>query len=158
MTISAHPDYQRLSQAPKPMAPEVILPSQYFDASRAELSPVGRLWLAVLRDALACAIDLGTTRRTARLRGEAHRWIFDEFVNAPLSFVDICEALAIDPGYLRGGVRRYLAAVHGGRKPARRVYRPNSRRHNLISSPRSRSSRDFHPSPDCSAARSGSLL
>jgi len=112
--------------------PEVILPSQYFDATRADLSPVRRLLLALLEDAIECAMNLGGSRSVMRLRREAHYWIFATAAAAPLTFVEVCAALNIDPNYLREGLTRWLRAARAGRTPARTPYRQNTRRHDVV--------------------------
>jgi hypothetical protein len=112
--------------------PEVILPSQYFDATRADLSPMQRLLLAVLEDAIECAMNLGGSRRVMRLRREAQHWILTVGVVAPLVFDEVCGALNIEPDYLRAGLIRWLRAARAGRTPARVPYRQNTRRHDVV--------------------------
>jgi hypothetical protein len=112
--------------------PEVILPSQYFDATRAELSPTQRLLLAVLEDGIECAMKLGGSRRDMGLRREAQRWIFTEGVAAPLTFEGVCAALKIDTAYLRAGLTRWLRAARAGRAPTRVPYHQNTRRHDVV--------------------------
>lgn len=123
-------------QAPShnPPPPEVILPSQYFDTTRADLSPVQRMLLALLQDALECAMNRGGSRRLIRLRREAHYWIFARGAVAPLTFVEVCAALNIDPGYLRDGLMRWLRAARAGQALERVPYRQNTRRHNIVTS------------------------
>ena len=112
--------------------PEVILPSQYFDATKADLSPMQRLLLAVLEDGVECAMNLSGSRRVMRLRREAQHWIFAVTAVAPLTFEEVCGALNIDPGYLRAGLSRWLRAARAGRTPARVPYRQNTRRHDVV--------------------------
>lgn len=115
-----------------PPLPEVILPSQYFDTTRAELSPVQRLLLAVLEDGIECAIKLGGSRRVMRLRREAQYWIFADSGAAPLPFEEVCAGLNIEPAYLRAGLNRWLRAARAGRTPVRVPYRQNTRRHDVV--------------------------
>jgi len=117
---------------PNQPPPEVILPSQYFDATKADLSPMQRLLLAVLEDGVECAMNLGGSRRMMRLRREAQHWIFATPVVAPLTFEEVCGALNIDPDYLRAGLSRWLRAARAGQTPARVPYRQNTRRHDVV--------------------------
>lgn len=116
--------------------PEVILRSQYFDTTRADLSPIQRLLLAVLEDAVECAMNLGNSHRLIRLRREAQDWIFATTAVAPLTFEEVCAALSVDPDYLRGGLTRWLRAARAGRTPVRVPYRQNTRRHDIITASR----------------------
>lgn len=115
-----------------PPLPEVILPSQYFHATQADISPVQRLLLAVLEDAIECAMNLGGSRRVMRLRREAQHWILHTDVVAPLTFEEVCGALNIEPDYLRAGLTRWLRAARTGGTPARVSYRQNTRRHDVV--------------------------
>ena len=112
--------------------PEVILPSQFFDATKADLSPMQRLLLAVFEDRLECAMNLSGSRRAMRLRREAQHWIFAPTAVAPLTFEEVCGALNIDPDYLRAGLSRWLRAARAGHIPARVPYRQNTRRHDVV--------------------------
>jgi hypothetical protein len=118
--------------------PEVILPSQFFDATRADLSPMQRLLLAVLEDGVECAMNLGGSRRAMRLRREAQHWIFAAAAVAPLTFEAVCGALNIDPDYLRAGLNRWLRAARAGCTPARVPYRQNTRRHDVVTATKRR--------------------
>lgn len=142
------------SAPPNVPPPEVILPSQYFDATRADLSPVQRLVLAVLEDAIECTMNLGGSRRVMRLRREAQHWIFATVVAAPLTFDEVCGALNIDPEYLRAGLTRWLRAARAGRTPARVPYHQNTRRHDVVTAPK-QPCQPRRPTP--SAAASGLL-
>jgi hypothetical protein len=66
-------------------------------------TPEQRLMRAVLDDALDVVLDprphLG--RRDRALRGDAERWLAEDDREWPFSFVNVCEALAIDPVRLR---------------------------------------------------------
>lgn len=112
------------------LAPETVLPSQFFDRAdfTAALQPERRLMLAVLEEAVA------TFQRHARATDRAERALFDEaaawFASDatawPYAFLNICQWLGLDEGYIRRGLRRWSdaertthAAVY--RFPFRRV-------------------------------------
>ena len=83
--------------------PDCILPEQYFDglALRAADVPEKRLMFAVLLDAV-----IQLRRRNTARSAEAERWIRgeDDDADSPFSFVNVCETLGIDPGYLARGL------------------------------------------------------
>ncbi len=90
------------------LGPEVLLPSQYeyLFARREHLSPVQRLMAAVLESAV---YDLQRYRHARRIREkrffrEAYEWFTAQDDKGPFSFIVICEALDLDPDYLRAGV------------------------------------------------------
>jgi hypothetical protein len=90
------------------LQPEVLLPEQYFSGrATVELSPERRLMLAVLEDAIATWVRYrGDERaRTRRLLREVERWMADSDTSWPFSFQNICDALNLDPAYLRRGLR-----------------------------------------------------
>jgi hypothetical protein len=112
--------------------PEVILPSQYFIATPADLTPSQRLHLAILEDALECAINLSASRRAVRLRSEARYWIFSDSATALVAFDEVCGALNINPGYLRAGLNRRIGAARSGATLPRVSYRQNTRTRDVI--------------------------
>jgi hypothetical protein len=80
--------------------------------ARAMVEPERNLLLAVLTDAivryqaLACTSDLGRRRDLS----EAERWISSNDRHWPYSFVNVCEALGIEPTALRGALASWRAA------------------------------------------------
>src|SRR5215467_13797917 len=84
------------------LEPEAVLPSQYFSlpAVDASLQAEKRLMLAVLEDAV------GTFQKCVNARERTGQRLFDE-VEWPYSFLNICQALGLDPGYLRAGLGRW---------------------------------------------------
>lgn len=90
---------------PDASVPDSILPEQFFDrmALRTSDVPEKRLMFAVLLDAIIQLRNRNTNRAA-----EAERWIRgedeDEETDAPFSFCNVCEALGINPGYLRRGL------------------------------------------------------
>jgi hypothetical protein len=84
--------------------PDVILKSQFFDTiGKRSLTSEQRLMLAVLADAINLVQD-GCRSISPRKRSsfsEAKNWIFQSGVRCPLSFDNVCDALAIDAEALR---------------------------------------------------------
>jgi hypothetical protein len=102
---------------------DVILPAQYFDVCRRTAyldTGIHRLMLTVLEDGIRCwqeGID-SFSRRKSRLAFHDNEWIFGEIQDGPFAFETICEALGIDPEWLREGLRRWREA--GGARIPRR--------------------------------------
>jgi hypothetical protein len=82
-----------------------LLPSQYAEmtCTRAGTEPERRLLLAILTDAIVTfQARAASPRRGARREfEEAARWLFSEDRTWPCSFVNVCEALGIEPAPLR---------------------------------------------------------
>jgi hypothetical protein len=124
-----------------PLEPDTLVPSQYFDRVGADAShlPEKRLMLAVLEDAIATfqRFALSDTPRNRRLAEEVEEWAAGSDAEWPFSFRNICEALDLEPEYLRSGMERWKAS-EGSRagKGAPTVYRfpfrrVNGRRHSI---------------------------
>jgi hypothetical protein len=90
------------------MQPDAVLPEQL--RSRRALSSEQRLMVAVLENAVECyqKYALLPNRRARRLFKETHEWIYCDETDWPFSFENICAALAIDAGYLRSGLERWM--------------------------------------------------
>ncbi len=99
---------------PPAFQPEVMLPSQYYEAMRRKHLLEGEklLMFAVLEDAVDTFMKyVNTTRRRGqRLFREAEEWINQKDPNWPFSFENICQFLDIDPEYMRAGLRRWKEA------------------------------------------------
>lgn len=97
--------------------PEVLLPDQFFAALRYQPACPGELRLigAVLEDAIHCfqAYAQAQTARERRLFNAAECWIMQDPTPArpgqtqSFSFEFVCAVLGLDPGYIRGGLRRW---------------------------------------------------
>lgn len=91
--------------------PDVLISAQYFDTLRSKngLEPEKRLMLAVLEDAVRCYQDnLAAESDTKRkLFDEAEEWFLEEGVDAAFSFESICDALDLNPEYVRRGLSRW---------------------------------------------------
>lgn len=81
------------------------LASQAFFDSRvplAKVSPETALMYAVLEDAFLCLQKSGdVTPLVRRHVGEAEEWFRSDDSRSVFSFLSICEALGLDPQYLR---------------------------------------------------------
>jgi len=66
--------------------------------------PEKRLMLAVLQGAVECFQDYA---EQDRLFKDAEEWIFEDDHEWPFSFINICEAVDIDPKYLRKGLSHW---------------------------------------------------
>jgi hypothetical protein len=107
-----------------------LVPSQFFDG--ADWRRVARgevaLRLAILEDAICCFEREGDVAGAGarRLARDAERWLFRDESCGPFSFLEVCDALGIEPGPLRRWLRarrerRRQGDMHGaGRVPVRR--------------------------------------
>jgi hypothetical protein len=87
-----------------------VLPENYFDfrARLNSMSPEAGLMCAVLENALDCfqnPFPCRKPRRAIRLAREAREWFFSDDSRWIFSFVSICTALNLDPGYIRQGLK-----------------------------------------------------
>jgi hypothetical protein len=92
--------------------PDTVLSAQYYASYKTSpyKEPELRLMAAVLEDAIAC-LSIKTHPATARQRKQienAWQWFASEDDSEWIfSFKNICEALGIDPAYLRRGLIRW---------------------------------------------------
>jgi hypothetical protein len=112
--------------------PDVLTLAQYYDGIRTqypEANAIKRLMLAVLQDALRCLQTYAESRNPAHRQAfaEAETWILDRRAEEPFTFVSICEALAIQPHYLRDGIRRWRLQLSDG-LDSRALQRRSARR------------------------------
>jgi hypothetical protein len=122
------------------MVPDILMPVQYYDGMRRgnlETQAIKRLMFAVLADAVRCfqAYADGQSRAGRRMFGEAQWWILDRNSDGPFTFEAICEALGIEPDFLRNGLHQWRVQQSGGMNPRRLGRRANVRRDGQISSP-----------------------
>jgi hypothetical protein len=82
-------------------------------AERIRQQPECRLLWAILQDAIETYVKYtnGSTRRAKRLFVEAEAWMMQDDVTWLCSFVNICHILAIDPDYIRMGLKRWRLRV-----------------------------------------------
>jgi len=85
--------------------------------------PERRLMVAVLEDAVHGFKKNAAARSAVEkaVFAEEEEWFFDRGADGPFSFETICDALGLDPDYLRSGLRRWVEN-HG--KRARTDVRP----------------------------------
>jgi hypothetical protein len=79
--------------------------------------PERRLMVAVLEDAVhRFRKQAGATSADGKaILAEEEEWFFGTGEDGPFAFESICDALGIDPDYLRGGLRRLKEAQHAPR-------------------------------------------
>lgn len=125
---------------PRLVAPEILLPSQFYQRMRQQrvLEGERRLMLAILEDAVACFQKYaGATRpRSRRLFQEAEEWFLDKDNTWVFSFESICSVLNIDPEYFRRNLIRWkeelLAQPPEMRAKIGRVRLRAARRHKIL--------------------------
>jgi len=71
--------------------------------------PEKRLMLAILLDAVECFQKYAPLdrRKPDRLFKATEEWIFQDDYKWPFSFLNICDAVGIDPKYLRNGLQQW---------------------------------------------------
>jgi hypothetical protein len=107
--LAAHEPLAGIRDSDLPAA--AVLPESFYGSpggavhARSEVA----LMCAVLDDAIECVQkQLVSNRRCdRRLAAEAEAWFFDNDERWPFSFVRVCQALGLDPEYLRRGLRRW---------------------------------------------------
>jgi len=113
-----------------PSAPDIILPSQYFELIGTQsLSSEQRLMLAVMVDAVniihSCRGN-GSVRKRG-LYNEAHEWIFTRGGGKAFSFENVCDGLGIEPELLR----RRLSETNDRQASFRLRLKESGRTHNV---------------------------
>jgi hypothetical protein len=70
--------------------------------------PEKRLMLVMLEDALKCLSKYAETRnrRSRRVFEQTEQWVFASNNEGVFSFENVCDALGLNPAYIRKGVRR----------------------------------------------------
>jgi len=93
--------------------PDTLLPEQYLDTYRRKLhlEPEKKLMLAILEDGIACFQKYVFARdgKGKALFREAETWVEDIGGEAVFAFDSVCESLALDPDYVRRGMRTWKA-------------------------------------------------
>ena len=96
---------------PSELASEHLLPVQFTELLQrpSERTPELRLMAAVLEDAIRsfcrCAGSRGV--RSQRLFRETAEWFESYAVSWPFAFENICDALALEPDWIRGLLSRW---------------------------------------------------
>lgn len=126
--------------AGKMVEPDTMTPLQFYDRIFAEASlvPEKRLMLAVLEDAIA-SFQRAFVQSTAIVEEaeefDVEAWLESDDMSWPFSFASICQALDMEPDYLRRGLANWRSKTQREgtmgqvyRFPFRRV---NGRRHSI---------------------------
>lgn len=126
--------------ATRMVEPDTMTPLQFYDRIFAEASlvPEKRLMLAVLEDAIA-SFQRSFIQPSAMIDEaddfDVEAWLESDDMSWPFSFASICQALDMEPEYLRTGLADWRSrAQRDGMKgqvyrfPFRRV---NGRRHSI---------------------------
>jgi len=97
--------------------PDSLLSAQYFETLRRKnfLEPEKRLMLAILEDAVDCFQNnlLRPSLKSRRLFQEAEKWIVEVDGDWIFSFENVCEALGLNPAYVRQGMLRMVLSTLG---------------------------------------------
>jgi hypothetical protein len=119
--------------------PDILISHQYFKVFRqkSHLAPEEKLMFAVLADAIECFQKyMGVNgRRRRKLFLQAEAWIYSGDSSWPCSFENICEALKINPKYLRLGLIKWRAN-HESQQNPRKSLRKTLRYQNTVKSNR----------------------
>ena len=102
---------------PPPLEPRAMMPAQWFTQRerRNAQSSIRRLMYAILEDAVSVYTSEVRSSRQSRTFQQTRRWIDSNDRTWVFSFLRICEALDLDPDYIRRGVRMRAAAPVNGR-------------------------------------------
>ena len=118
--------------------PDHMLPVQFSELLQqpTERTPERRLMAAVLEDATRafCQNAGAQTTRAGRILGETSEWFESSDVSWPFSFENVCDALALDPAWIRRLLRRWLATHALSTQPPLRIppiRRTAGRRHRV---------------------------
>lgn len=95
---------------------DAIVPAQFHPEPRTLDDPERYLRFAVLEDAIRQLQRYAgaTTGRERALHDEALGWFDSPDRSEPFSFENVCDALALDPGWIRRGLARWRAAHTAG--------------------------------------------
>ena len=104
--------------------PDTVLPAQFFLALRQQTDSQGarRLVVAVLEDAVDCFQKYfgAEDRRNCKLYEDAEAWLFSDDDSWPFAFVNVCDALGIQPPFLRRGLLLWRSGQRAPYQPATR--------------------------------------
>lgn len=95
--------------------PDTLLSAQYFDNLRRKtyFEPEKRLMLAILQDAINCYRDRVQTQnpKGQKLFAETENWIIESNGDWIFSFDNVCDALSLNPDYVRQGLLRWKEKI-----------------------------------------------
>jgi len=102
--------------------PDILAPAQYFEGLRKEQAraPERDLALALLEDAVVCFQKYlkSTGDKERRIFTDADEWCSSDDRGWVFSFLNVCDFLGLDPGFLRKGLLRWKEAALSGRDAA----------------------------------------
>jgi hypothetical protein len=91
--------------------PDMLLSAQYFEnlRRRTHLEPEKRLMLALLEDAINCYQDnlISRSGKKKRLFEDTEQWVLRTDGDWIFSFDNVCDALGLNPEYVRQGLLRW---------------------------------------------------
>ena len=126
--------------------PDLILPTQFFDALRRHPPAQGerRLVLAILEDAINCfqTYIFANRSRNRRLFREAEAWLMSEN-DEPFSFEHVCAVLGLEPTYIRRGIQRWYEQQYARGPVSRSCRRLSTTTHSRANRPCSGANRLF---------------
>jgi len=97
-----------MNQSGKMVSVDSIVAEALFGSSshNGPVSAERELMIAVLSDAIECFWKYRKSRAALaiRLYQEAKAWLFADNENQPFSFQNICQALRLEPSYIRRGI------------------------------------------------------
>ncbi len=112
------------ADGPSELAPDQMLPVQFAELLQraSERTPELRLMAAVLEDAIRtfcrCAGSRGV--RNQRLFRETAEWFDSSDASWPFGFENICDALGLEPDWIRGLLRRWVSTeAASARRPVK---------------------------------------
>jgi hypothetical protein len=126
------PEFRLAEKALALFEPDAVLPVQYFETLRRTIpiEPEKLLMWAILEDAIESYQKHFFPRRgkpNGKL-AELESWLFDRDNDSLFSFDNVCETLAIDPQYLRGGLLRWKERQLAARPALKMVQAPAPKR------------------------------
>jgi hypothetical protein len=87
---------------------DILVPLEFLERVKQTTyqDPEKALMVAVLRDAITCLEKYAVSRSSGnkRLFDEAIEWILSDDCEWLFSFNNVCEAVGVNPGYLRKGL------------------------------------------------------
>ena len=91
--------------------PDMLLSAQYFEnlRRRTHFEPEKRLMLALLEDAINCYQDnlISRSGKKKRLFEDTEQWVLRTDGDWIFSFDNVCDALGLNPEYVRRGLLRW---------------------------------------------------
>ena len=97
-----------MNQSGRMVSVDAIVAEAFFGSSNhnGPVSAERELMIAVLSDAIECFWKYRESRAplAIRLYQEAKAWLFADNENQPFSFQNICQALRLEPSYIRRGI------------------------------------------------------